>query len=122
MRTLSALGLALLLCVASKSVAADDDNAKKIVGTWEVSKSETSLPPGAVVDFAKDGKLTVTLKAKDKEFKIEGTYKVEKDKLSVKLTFNGKTSEDTDDIAKLTDDTLEILDKDKKTTTFKRKK
>jgi uncharacterized protein (TIGR03066 family) len=122
MRTLSALGLAVLLCVAGGAFARQDDNAKKIVGTWEVTKSEVPALTGAVVEFTKDNKLVITVKAKDKEVKVEGTYKVEKDKLMTKITFNNKTEEDTDDIVKLTDDALELRDKDKKVTTFKKKK
>lgn len=121
MKALSAFGLAVLLGVACGARAADDDNAKKIVGTWVVEKAE-EIPAGATVEFTKDGKVVVTAKVNDKEFKLEGTYKVEKDKLTTKMTFNGKTIEDTDTITKLTDEALELTDKDKKTATFKKKK
>lgn len=120
MRTLSACGLAVLMTVGGGALAADD-NAKKIVGTWVVDKSE-DLPDGATAEFTKDGKLLVVAKVKDKELKLEGTYKVEKDKLTSKLTFNGKTVEDVDEILKLTDDAMELRDKNKKVSTFKKKK
>ncbi len=121
MRTLSALGLAAMIVVVGGPVQAQDDHAKKIVGKWVVDKSE-DLPDGATVEFTKDGKLTVVAKADGKELKLEGTYKIEKDKITTKITFNGKAIEDTDDIIKLTDEVLELRDKDKKVTTFKKKK
>jgi uncharacterized protein (TIGR03066 family) len=121
MRTLSVFGLVLLGVVCGRDAAADEDYAKKIVGVWEVSKGG-GAPAGAIAEFTKDGKVSVVVKQDGKELKAEGTYKVEKDKLITKITLNGKTAEDTDEIIKLTDDTMEIRDKDKKTTTFKKKK
>jgi hypothetical protein len=47
---------------------------------------------------------------------------VEKEKLSVKLKVEEQTVEDTATIKKLTDDTLEIEDDQKKVDTFKKKK
>jgi uncharacterized protein (TIGR03066 family) len=121
MRKFSAFALVVFMCVAVRSAAADDDNAKKIVGTWEVTKgAELSL--GDVVEFTKDGKVIATVVVNKKEVKVEGTYKVEKDKLITKTVTNGKEIEDIDEIVKLTDDAMELRDKDKKVTTFKKKK
>jgi len=120
MKAVSAFGLAVLLSVACVA-RAEDDFAKKILGPWLVDKSE-ELPPGATVDFLKDGKVTVSAKDKDKEVKHDGTYKVEKDKLTTKFTYNGKTLEQTDTIVKLTDEVMEVRDNEKRVTTFKRKK
>ena len=118
MRAISAFGL-VLMGVAVRPVAAEDE-AKKIVGTWEVTKSD-HVPVGTTAEFTKDGKLTVVIKA-DKEVKLAGTYKIEKGTLVYKLTADGKEVEETDDIIKLTDDALELRDKDKKSTAFKKKK
>lgn len=118
MKALMAFGLAVLLGTAC--AAADDDFAKKIVGPWVVDKSE-ELPPGATVDFQKDGKVVISAKDKDKDVRHEGTYKVEKDKLTTKFNFNGKVLEQTDTITKLTDEVLEVTDREKKTSTFKKK-
>jgi uncharacterized protein (TIGR03066 family) len=57
-----------------------------------------------------------------KESKIEGTYKIEKDKLLTEGTVAGETKKDVDTIKKLTDDEMELENKDKKTVTLKRKK
>lgn len=121
MKALSAFGLAVLLSVACGARAADDDNAKKIIGVWVVEKAE-EIPAGATVEFTKDGKLLLVAKINDKELKLEGTYKVEKDKLMTKMKIGDKVTEDTDTITKLTDEALELTDKDKKTATFKKKK
>ena len=121
MKAICAVALGVLV-LASARTAAQDDNAKKIVGKWEITKSDSDAPVGAVVEFAKDGKLIVAAKIEGTELKLEGTYKVEKDKLVTKLKVGDMTIEDTDTITKLTDDALEIQDKDKKLTVLKRKK
>lgn len=114
-----ALG-ALIVVTAGFGTAADDDNAKKIVGKWEVTKSGSDLPTGSTVEFTKDGKLTAIVKGDDT--KIEGTYKVEKDKLSVKLKVGDQSVEETVTITKLSDTELELKDKDAKVDVFKKAK
>ena len=79
-------------------------------------------PVVVLVGGPKDGKVLATVSINKKEVKVEGTYKIEKDKLITKTVSNGKEIEDTDEIVKLTDDELELRDKDKKVTTFKKKK
>lgn len=108
--------------VAGFSPAADDDNAKKLVGTWEITKSGSDLPAGSVIEFTKDGKLNVTLKLDGKDEKIAGTYKVQKEQLMVTLKAGEETIDETVTIKKLTDDALVIEDKDKKVDEFKKKK
>ena len=124
MNRLFALALSgMMVVLASTAGAADDDNAKKIVGKWEVTKAGSDLPEGSTVEFAKDGKLTAVIKGdKDNAMKLEGTYKVEKDKMVVKLKLGDQSIEETVTILKLTDDALEIKDKDSKTDVFKKVK
>jgi uncharacterized protein (TIGR03066 family) len=98
-----------------------DNTAEKLVGKWEVSKSAGDLPIGATVEFTKDGKLIATLKADDQEIKLEGTYKVEKDKILVKVKVGEEMIEEAVIIKKLTNTELEIEDKEAKVTTFKKK-
>jgi uncharacterized protein (TIGR03066 family) len=97
-----------------------DDNAKKIVGKWEITKSGSDLPAGSTVEFTKDGKLTAVIKGDD--LKLEGTYKVEKEKLTVKLKAGDQSIEETVTITKLTDNALELKDKDNKVDVFKKAK
>jgi len=122
MKALCAAVLGVCVVVSAGAARPDDDNAKKIIGTWEVTKSSGDLPAGTTIEFTKDGKLMAVIKADGQEVKLDGTYKVEKDKLTVKVKLGDQTIEETATIKKLTDDALEIEDKDKKVDVFKKKK
>src|SRR6185312_5753164 len=70
----------VFLCLLGGLGRGDDkpDYAKLLVGKWEVTKSDPrTVPQGAVIEFKKDGKVTVTAKIEDKEMSFEGTYKLE---------------------------------------------
>jgi uncharacterized protein (TIGR03066 family) len=119
-----ALGIALF---APAFAAADepkkDDFAAKILGKWELTKSDDNTAPvGALVTFAKGGKLTVVVTVDGKEMKFEGTWKIEKDQLLTELKVADNAVTDTDTIKKLTDETMEIEGKDKKKTVLTKKK
>ena len=122
MRTICAIALGVCVVVFAGTARAQDDNAKKIVGTWVVEKAGGDLPVGSTVEFAKDGKLKVMAKAEGMEIKLDGTYKLDKDKLTFKVKVGTEEIEETVTIKKLTDDALEIEDKDKKVDVFKKKK
>jgi uncharacterized protein (TIGR03066 family) len=122
MKALCAAVLGLSVVVFAGTARAEDDNAKKIVGVWEVTKSDSEIPTGSTVEFLKDGKLNVVIKDNSGDMKFSGTYKIEKDKISLKLQVNDMTHEETVTIKKLTDDALEVEDKDKKVDIFKKKK
>jgi uncharacterized protein (TIGR03066 family) len=121
MRTLSAAVLGAAVVFAAGTARAQDDTAKKIVGVWEVTKG-TELPDGSTLEFTKDGKLTAVVKMDGNELKLEGTYRVEKDKLTVKLKIGEQELEETVTVKKLTDTELEVEDKDKKVEVLKKKK
>jgi uncharacterized protein (TIGR03066 family) len=101
---------------------AQDDNAKKIVGVWEVAKAGGDLPAGSTIEFTKDGMLKAVVKVEGMEVKLDGTYTVAKEKLTVKIKVADQNIEEVATIKKLTDDALEIEDKDKKVDVFKKKK
>jgi len=133
MKPLFAFALGLALIGSVRFAAGDepkkddklkkDDNAAKIVGTWELIKSDDATAPiGATVTFTKDGKLLVNATVNGQEIKIEGTYKVEKDKLLSEMKIGDMTMKDTDTIKKLTDDELELVDKDMKASVLNKKK
>jgi uncharacterized protein (TIGR03066 family) len=124
MRALSAivLGAAVLGLAGPAATQEKDDFAKKIVGRWKVTETKTDAPVGMVVEFTRDGKLTLAATVDGKEHKAEGTYSVEKDKLRYKLRLADQTVEEAETIKKLTDDALELEDKDKKGTTLKKEK
>src|SRR5262249_50426586 len=80
------------------------DYAKLIVGKWEVTKAEEgTVPAGAVIEFTKDGKVKMTAKMDDKDLKIEGTYKVEKDTFTVTAKIGDKEKTDTITITKISE-------------------
>ncbi len=122
MKLYSAFALGALLLVPAGFGLAADDNATKIVGKWEITKADDKNLMGAAVEFTKDGKLVIKLKVDDKDVTLDGTYKVEKDQLHTKIKIEDQVNEDTDTITKLTDDALELIDKEKKVTILKRKK
>jgi uncharacterized protein (TIGR03066 family) len=126
MKTLLSTAVALLLSgVAVQTTTAADAkvDAKKIVGVWEGAKGG-EFPPGATIEFTKDGKVKVSLEANGKKVTVEGTYKVAGDKLTVTMKGpGGKEKTDTDTIKTLTDDKLVIHDaKEKKNVELKKKK
>ena len=105
--------------------AADKIDPAKLVGKWEITKTEDeTAPKGAVVEFTKDKKVTLTIDAGGKKVELGGTYKVDADKLTVtfKAPDSGKESSDTDTIKSLTDDKLVLVDNKGKATEFARKK
>ena len=122
MKALSVAVLGVAMAVFAGTARAQDDNAKKIIGTWELTKTGGDLPVGTIIEFTKDLKLNATIKMENGEEKIEGTYAIEKDKITVKVKIKDKIEEETATIKKLTDDALEIEDKEKHVDVFKKKK
>ena len=120
MKKLSALVLGVL--VLAGSATAQDDNAKKIVGKWEITKAGGGAPVGTIIEFTKDNKVAATLKLDGMEIKLDGTYKIEKDKIELKLKAGDMNIDETLTIKKLTDDALELEDKDKKIDELKKVK
>ncbi len=120
MRTL--LGLGIVLAVVCGAHAADDKklDAKKLVGKWEPVNPKKG--EAMVMEFTKDGKLTVTGDMGGKELKIEGTYTLEGDKLSFVLKFMDNEIKETVTLTKLTDDEMEGKDKGGKVESFKKVK
>jgi len=122
MKVVCAAALGVVMVAFAGTAKAQDDNAKKLIGVWIVDKASGDLPAGSSVEFTKDGKLSAVIKADGKEIKFEGTYKVEKDKINVELKIETETIKETVTIKKLTDEVLELEDKDKKVDSFKKKK
>jgi uncharacterized protein (TIGR03066 family) len=115
---------ALVVLVGASSAQDTKVDPAKLVGKWELTKSESGgAPKGAIVEFTKDNKLSISATDKDgNKLDFTGTYKVEGDKLTVTIAFAGKEDSDTDTIKMLTDEKLVLVDKDKKETEFVKKK
>lgn len=122
MKTLLAAALGLAVFALAGHAGAKADGTPKLLGKWEVTKSTGDTPVGAVVEFAKDGKLTVTISNEGKDVKLDGTYKLTDKKLSLKLSLNEQKIEHDLTATFKGDDTLELEDSDKKVDTLKKKK
>lgn len=122
MKTLATLVLAVGVGAFAATARADEETTKKLVGVWVIDKSGSDLPPGSTLEFTKDGKVNAVVKDASGDLKFDGTFTATKDKLTVKLKVMTETVEETVTIKKLTDELLEVEDKDKKVDTFKKKK
>ena len=104
---------------------ADDkvDYAKLLIGKWEVTKSDPdTVPPGAVVEFTKDGKIKLAAKKDDKDFTMEGTYKVEKNTFTMIAKMGDQEHKQTITITKISDKAMTTKDERDKVVELKRKK
>ena len=102
----------LLLVIASP--ASGQEKATLVGGKgWQVVKSEEA-PPGTRIQFAADGKLTVTFLVDGKERQVAGTYTLAGDQLTLKLSHDGRERVETRTVKKLTDMVLITEDKNRK--------
>lgn len=122
MRALLGCGAAaiLLFSVANASDDKKDEkiDVKKIIGKWEPTEGKQDFK--MVVEFAEKGKLSLSLTVMDKTEKIDGTYKVEGNKMDLTLSIGGKEQKETLTILKLTDEEMATEDSKGKKETFKR--
>src|SRR5262245_47647479 len=87
----AAVAIALTAGVRAEDKDEKKDNAKLLVGTWEVTKSFDKGPAvGTSVEFTKDGKVKVKTKVEDKDVQREGTYKVDGDTLTLLIKRDDK--------------------------------
>ena len=119
------IATSVVLAVACATLAADDKKAEKIdaaklVGKWE--PKEPKKGEEFVMEFMKDGKLSVTGTLDGKMQTLGGTYKLDGDKLSFEVKLPGETIKETITLTKLTDDELEGKDKEGKVEVLKRVK
>jgi uncharacterized protein (TIGR03066 family) len=109
MRSLIGAVVVFALAGFTTAVGQEKIDGKKLVGKWESSDL-----PGAlmVLEFTNAGKMSLVVEKGGKSKKVEGTYKLESDKLEMALTMDGKETKETITITKLTDD--EFVGKDSK--------
>jgi uncharacterized protein (TIGR03066 family) len=105
--------LSAAVSVFALSLAAAEDkkdekiDPAKLVGRWEPKEKK-----GPTLEFKKDGKVAFAMSQDGKELKADGTYKVEGNKVSVALSFEGVEQKMERTITKLTAD--ELVTKDEK--------
>jgi uncharacterized protein (TIGR03066 family) len=121
------LGTALLALPALSAPIPKEDkktNAEKLVGKWQLTKSGTDAPEGVkfVVEFAKDGAMTLTIEPKEGEkTTLKGKYKVDGDKIDYEMEQpGGGMKKEILTIKKLTDEELVTTDPDDIKEEFKR--
>jgi len=125
MKSVQWLAVGLVVGLAGAGARGEDkpDYAKLIVGKWEVTKAdEGTAPPGAVIEFTRDGKVKVTFKKDDAETMIEGTYKIEGDAFVVTHKRGEEEHTQTITITKITDTEMSTKNKDGKVVELKKKK
>jgi len=123
----AALGAGLAASAAPVPQGKEKSTAEKLAGKWELVRSSQGTPEGvtAVVEFTKDGKMTVTFTPKEKGAEtivLKGKFKVvEEKKIDYTLdTGDGGTKQEVLTINKLTDDELVTTDPDGIKEEFKR--
>ena len=124
MNAMRLLAVGAIVCLLSAGARADEkaDTAKKIVGKWEVTKSEAHIEVGTAVEFTKDGKIKVSHKMGDKDMMFEGTYMVEKDSFTMVIKAGDQEHKQTITIKKITDTEMSTTDPEGKVVELKRKK
>jgi len=127
----SVAALSFALCLAAAAYADDKDKDKKddkkdpkeqILGKWEHTKKEGDLEAKITLEFAKDGKMNIGIKAGELGFSFKGKYKwADKDNIEITLEDPKSKEEKTEKVKvlKLSDKELEIEGKmgDKKEVT-----
>jgi uncharacterized protein (TIGR03066 family) len=115
--------LAAVCLLAAGARADEKDYPKLIVGQWTVSKADAgSVPPGAVIEFTKDGKMMMSAKKDDAEIKREGTYTVDGSKVKLTLKRGDEERAQTLTVIKLTDTELSVEGEDGKKVELSKKK
>ena len=113
MRAVLGCTLTLAVCCGLSAEDKKDEkiDAKKLVGKWQ--PKETPKGVSVVVEFTKDGKMTVNSTADDgTKFTDESTYRVEGNKLIMTMKVKDKEETRTTTITRLTD--TELVGKDEK--------
>src|SRR5215207_6905132 len=104
MRRVLGCAAILALACAATAVAQPKIDAKKLVGKWEPvpDKDKKDKLPGLLIEFTADGKVAMTVGVPGGEARVEGTYKLEADKLAVVMKAGDKEAKDTLTVKKLT--------------------
>lgn len=122
MRTFVGCAVVLALSFSAVGVAQEKEkiDGKKLIGKW--TPKDEKKGGSMTLEFRKDGKLRLAVEFMGKADEIEGTYKLDGEKLEVTLKFGGEEKAETLTVKKLTDTELETLDSKGKTDTFTRVK
>ena len=93
-------------------------DGKLLVGKW--TPDEDGKKGKMFIEMTKDGKLVISVSFGDKELKIDGTYKLDGNKLLTKMSFMGEEKSETMVVNKLTEKELVTTDEKGKKDTLVR--
>jgi uncharacterized protein (TIGR03066 family) len=124
---IAAVASVAFLVLAGSAGAADEKekdkekvDLKKLVGKWEPAKAEKDVK--MVLEIAEKGKFTLHVTFNNKTEKVDGTYKLDGNKLEVEMKIGDDVMKETLTITKLTDTELVTKDSKGKEETMKRVK
>lgn len=109
----------LLVCVGLTS-ADEKIDAKKLIGKWEPGQEKKDGK--VVLEIMDKGKLSISITVGEKTQKVDGTYKLDGNKLDVELAFGDNKIKETLTVLKLTDTEMTTKDSKGKEETMKKVK
>jgi uncharacterized protein (TIGR03066 family) len=113
--------VSVLLLAPSTSLPEEKIDGKLILGKWVPEKQPEQFK--ITIEYLKDNKLAVELEAGGDKQKGEGTYKLDGNKLELKVEVLGQEHNEKRTIKKLTESEMVTFDEDKKEErTFKKVK
>jgi uncharacterized protein (TIGR03066 family) len=80
--------IALAILFLAATLAHADDKEKLLLGKWEPVKAPEGLK--ATMEFKKEGKMEINIDFQGKQEKMEGTYSLKEDLLTVTFSKDGK--------------------------------
>ena len=110
MRVLLGCAVVLVACFGVSAEEKKDEriDAKKLVGKW--SPKEQKKGESVVLEFTKDGRATATATEGGKESKLDGTFKVDGNKVVVTAKAGDRERTHTLTVSKLTDTEMVLKD------------
>jgi len=124
MKALKWMGVAAMVVVLNGCARAADeaDVAKFLIGKWEVTKAdEGTVPEGSIIEFTRDGKVKASIKKGESLEVTEGTYKVEKDTVTVTMKKDGEEQSKKVTISKINEKEMTCKHDDGKVVELKKK-
>jgi uncharacterized protein (TIGR03066 family) len=107
LRTFVACIVVLMLAFGARGDAQGRIDGVLLIGKWAPKNEKKGAK--ITLEIMKDGKLVVSLTAGGRTEKIEGTYKLDGDKLDISLKSGSEEVAKTFTIKKLTESVLEVL-------------
>lgn len=114
--------VSVLLLTPSVSMPDDKIDAKLLIGKWQPEKAPQEGIK-VTIEYTKDNKIVVDLEAQGQKQKFEGTYKLEGNKLELKIDLGGEERTEKRTLKKLTETEMVSRDEEKnEERTFKKVK